>query len=147
MARLIGGTVAGYLVYFVLLFALMSVAWFLLGANGAFQPGTWDVTGTWIAIMLIASLLSGVAACRLGAGLAKHGWAPMALAGLVIVMGLLFAWPVLTGVIPAPPLPRPEPLPMLDAMSQGQAPIWVALANPLFGAVGVLLGTRSLPKA
>lgn len=140
MPRLIGGTLLGYVVYFAIVFALMTAAWLLLGANGAFRPGAWDVTSTWIVIMLLASLTGGMVAGYPRIAADPRG--PMALAGLVVVMGVLFAWPLLAGTATAPTMPRPDQLPMFDAMSQGQAPLWVALVNPLLGAVGVLLGAR-----
>ena len=147
MARLIGSTIVGYLAYFLLVFVLMSAAWFLLGANGAFKPGVWDVTGMWIALLLLASLLAGLTA-GFGVGrIVKAARAPLVLAGLVILLGVLLAWPVLSGTAPAAPLPRPDQLPMFEAMAQGQAPIWVALLNPVLGAVGVLMGARGRPPA
>ena len=142
MGRLIGATLVGYLAYFLLVFALRSAAGLLLGANGAFQARVWDVTGLSIILMLLASLVGALATGNGCARFVKDNRVPVALAGVVILMGLLFAWPVLTGAVPAPPLPRPETLPMFEAMAQGQAPVWVALLNPVIGAVGVLLGAR-----
>ena len=147
MARLIGGIIAGYLGYFLVVFILMSLAWLLLGADGAFRPGVWDVTGMWIALMLLASLLAGLAAGFSVGRIAKDGRAPLALAGFVLLMGLVLAWPVLSGAAPAALTPRPEQLPMFEAMSQGQAPLWVALLNPVLGALGVVLGARGRPPA
>jgi hypothetical protein len=147
MARLIGGIIAGYLAYFLVVFILMSVAWLLLGANGAFRPGVWDVTVMWSALMVLASLLAGLTA-GFGVGrIAKDERTPLALAGFVLLMGLVLAWPVISGAAPAAPTPRPEQLPMFDAMAQGQAPLWVALLNPVLGTAGVLLGARGRPPA
>jgi hypothetical protein len=147
VARLIGGTLAGYVLYFILVFVLASAGWLVLGANGAFQPGVWDVTGTWIALMLVASLIGGVIAGYWIGPLTRDPRGPMALAGLIIVLGLVFALPVLTGSAPVPALPRPEQLPMFEAMANGQAPVWVAILNPVLGAAGALFGTGLSRKA
>ncbi len=147
MARLIGGTVAAYVIYFVAVFVLVSAGWLVLGANGAFHPGVWDVTGIWIALMLVASLLGGVGAGYGIGPITKDPRGPMALAGLIILMGVVFAWPVLAGTAPVPTLPRPEQLPMFEAMANGQAPVWVAILNPVLGAAGALFGSGLPPKA
>jgi uncharacterized membrane protein YeaQ/YmgE (transglycosylase-associated protein family) len=60
---------------------------------------------------------------------------------VVVVLGAIFAVPVLTA--PAgPPPPRPEGLAMMEAMKQGVQPGWVALLNPVLGAVGAIVGAR-----
>lgn len=141
MARLIGGTLVGYVVYFALVFLLMTAAWAVLGV-GAFKPGVWEVTGLWIGLMLLASFLAALIAGLGSARFMKDARGPAALAGLIILFGILFAWPVLTGTMPVPPLPRPDTLPMSEAMEKGQAPLWVALVNPTLGALGALLGAR-----
>ena len=53
MLRNILAAIAGYFVMALALFVLMSVVWMILGANGAFQPGSYEVTGTWIIATII----------------------------------------------------------------------------------------------
>ncbi len=63
--------VVGYIVMFALLFVAFSVMWMVLGADGAFAPGTWDVSGAWIG----TALLSGSSPRRLVDSSARS-WRP-----------------------------------------------------------------------
>lgn len=65
----------------------------------------------------------------------------MALAGLVIVLGLLTAIPVLMANDPRPNV-RDASVGNMEAMMNARQPAWIALLNPLIGAVGVMLGSR-----
>ncbi len=141
MAKVLAGVVAGYVVMLAVVFGLMSLAWMVLGAEGAFQPGTFQVTGTWIALSIVVALLAAVAGGWTCARIAPDPRAIRLLVGLVVVLGVIFAIPVLTA--PAgPPTPRPEGLAMMEAMKQGVQPAWVALLNPALGAIGALIGSR-----
>jgi hypothetical protein len=64
--------------------------------------------------------------------------------GLVFVLGVVFAIPVLTAAPDAMAAlgPRPDEIPMMDAMSRAQQPVWTALLNPVLGVAGVWLGAR-----
>ncbi len=141
MAKVLAGVVVGYVVMLAVVFGLMSLAWMVLGAEGAFQPGTFQVTGTWIALSIVVALLAAVAGGWACARITLDPRAIRLLVGLVVVLGVIFAIPVLTA--PAgPPTPRPEGLAMMEAMKQGVQPAWVALLNPALGAIGALIGSR-----
>ncbi len=141
MAKVLAGVVAGYVVMLAVVFGLMSLAWMVLGADGAFRPGTFEVTGTWIAASIVVALLAAVAGGWTCARITPDPRAIRLLVGLVVVLGVIFAIPVLTA--PAgPPAPRPAGLAMMEAMKQGVQPAWVALLNPALGAIGALIGSR-----
>src|SRR6187549_3791030 len=108
VGRAIGGAVVGYLVLFVTIFALMSATWFALGAAGAFEPGVWNLSATWIATALAVA--------------AFGGW--------------------LAGKVPQGALPRPDQLPMFEAMGHAVAPPWTAIVQPLLNAAFALLASR-----
>jgi hypothetical protein len=145
MGRIIGSVVAGYVVMFAVVFALMSLAWMVLGAEGSFQPGSWDVNMTWIAVTLVVGLVAAVVGGLACAWIARDRRGPLWLVGLVVVLGIAMAIPVLLGAGEEAPGPRPDTMPMFDAMSNAKQPPWVALLNPLIGAVGVLIGARMRP--
>ena len=63
-----------------------------------------------------------------------------ALAGLVLVLGILFALPTLMGEPTTEA--RADDLPMFEAMSKAMTPPWVAFLNALVGAAGVIVGGR-----
>lgn len=139
MGRVIGSIVLGYVVIFLAVFGLMTASWVVLGPAGAFQPGSWEVTGLWNGLMLAAGLIAAVVGGYLCATVSRDMRGPKGLIGVVIVLGILFALPVLSGTPPATG-PRPDSLPMFEAMANGIQPVWVALLNPLLGAVGVWWG-------
>ena len=142
MGRIIGSAIVGYLVIFPSVFLLMTLAWVALGPAGAFKPGVWDVTPLWIALMLLAGFVAAFAGGWVASKVAGDARGPKLLAAIVFVLGIVFALPVLTGSMPVAELPRPDQMPMFDAMNKGRQPAWVALLNPVIGAVGVLLGAR-----
>ncbi len=142
MGRIIGSVIAGYVAMFAVVFMLMSLAWVALGAGGSFQPGSWNVSWTWILVTVVVGLVAAIAGGYLCALIARDPRGPKWLVGVVVVLGILMAIPVITGggdVAAAGP--RPETMPMFDAMSNAIQPVWVALLNPLLGAVGVLIGS------
>ena len=56
MPRLIGAVLLGYIAMVIIVFCGMSLAWLALGPDGAFQPGAYDVTTTWILVSLVIGL-------------------------------------------------------------------------------------------
>lgn len=142
MARIVGGVIAGYVAMFALLFVVFSAAYMTLGASGAFQPGSWNPSGGWIALTIVLGFGAAIAGGYVCATIARDRRGPLGLVGLVIVLGVLSAIPALTGGDPAAAGPRPETVPMFEAMSNAVQPAWVALLNPVLGAVGVLVGAR-----
>lgn len=145
MGRAIGSAVAGYVVDFFVMFGLMTLAWFAVGTGGAFRPGVWEVTVLWLALLLAASFVAGLVGGVVSKKIDPSGRGARILAGLIVVLGIVFALPILTGSVPVPELPRPDSLPMFEAMGKGQQPAWSALLIPVLGAVGALVGGR--PKA
>lgn len=141
MGRLIGSVVAGYVVMFAVVFLLMTAAWMVLGADGAFQPGNWDVTGTWALLSVGVGLVAAVGGGYLCATIARDPRGPLWLIGVTLILGIVLAIPVLTGG-DATATPRPDDLSMGDAMTNAVQPAWTALLNPIIGAVGVWLGAR-----
>jgi hypothetical protein len=135
MGRNIGVAVLGYVVMFVGVFLLMTIAWMILGADGAFEPGTWDISFVWI----VASIFVGLFAAIPGGMLAEKlgdGRALKILIGIVVVLGVASA-------IPDPgsaPAIRPDGISMWDAVSSAVQPRWLALLNPVIGVVGIMIG-------
>jgi hypothetical protein len=106
MGRLIGAVVVGYLVMLVLVFASFSLTFILIGPNLAFQPGTYDVSVTWIVLSIILGLLAAMCGgyvCRRIAGQSK---AVAALAAVVAILGVASA---LSVVLSAPSRVEPRP--------------------------------------
>jgi len=142
MGKRIAGVVAGYLTMMVMVFGLMSLGWVAVGAEGAFKPGVFVTTDLWqaisIAVAVIAALFGGRVARRIGGDRETV----VGLAVLVFVLGVVFAIPVVMADPALATLPRPDGLAMMDAVQQAQQPAWVAIANPIIGAIGAMLGGR-----
>ena len=144
MGRAIGGAVLGYIVMVLVIFCGLTAAWFALGSDGAFRPGVYDVSTTWVVISIIVGIIAALAGGRTARAVAKTITGPRILAGLVIVLGILSALPGLS-MDPASAVRDPS-LSMFDAMAQARTPVWVLFLNPVIGAIGALIGGNALQK-
>ena len=147
LARNIGAAVLGWVTMVVAVVVLNFAMWMALGPDGAFRPGSWDVTWGWslgsIAIGLPAAIAGGLVCSKIADG----PWGVRFLVAIVVVLGVLVAlgnleMTGLEGVADVDPGPRPDDVGMLEAMSAAQQPIWMTWLNPLIGAVGAILGGR-----
>lgn len=139
MVRKIVGVIVGYIVMALVVFLTFSAAYLIMGANHAFKPGTYDVSLRWAALSFVLSLIAAIVGGYVCALIAKSTRAAQVLAGIVIVLGILVAIPVLTSTDTRPNR-RPDTVPNMQAMQSARTPKWVAILNPIVGAVGVLVG-------
>lgn len=138
MGRSILAVVAGYLAMGFLVFALFTGAYLSMGADKAFQPQSYDPSMLWIIVSFVLGLIAAVIGGVVCAAIAKRPRPVTALALAVVVLGVLLAFPTIAA---APdPAPRTGDVPNLEAMTKARTPAWVAFANPVVGAVGVMLG-------
>lgn len=140
MARLIAAIVVGYLVMFVLVFATFTGAYALLGADGSFRPGSYEVTGTWVAVSVILSFLAAVAGGLVAARVGRSTRAAALLAVVVVILGVIFAIPSLNA--PKTDDVRTADVSNSEAMMKAQQPPVVTIITPVIGALGVLTGAR-----
>lgn len=140
MLRSIGAVIGGYVVMFVLVFVTFSGLYLAIGADGAFEPGTYDVSMMWIVTSIVLSILAALAGGYVCESISRGGKAAVGLAILVAVLGLVAAIPPLT----APPSneARTADVPNMEAMMKAKAPAWAALLNPFIGAAGALAGAK-----
>jgi hypothetical protein len=142
MLKIVGGVIAGYLVMFILIFVTFSGAYLAMGTDGAFKPGSYDVTPLWIGVSTVLGLGAAIAGGFVCALIAKDRRGPLALAGLVLILGILMAIPILTGADNGAPPVRDASVGNLQAMQYAKTPAWVALLNPILGAVGAVIGGK-----
>ena len=138
MLRQIGATVAGYIVMAVAVFVSFTLAYLALGADGAFQPGTYEVSVLWVATAVLLGLLAAVVGGLVCSAISRGGRAPKVLAVIVLVLGFSSAIPVLMDK--AEPASREGDVGYVEAMQNAKQPDWFALINPFIGAVGILAG-------
>ncbi len=131
---------AGYVVMAFAVFGLFSLLWMILGPSGSFQPGSWEVTGTWAAGSVVAGLLAAVLGGIVCARLAHDQKAVWILIVIVVALGVVAALAPVQGVAG----PRPDEVSMMEATVSASQPAWVTWLNPVLGAVGAWLGSRRL---
>jgi hypothetical protein len=64
------------------------------------------------------------------------------LAGMVLVLGLLFVYPALNPAADLRPTTRMSGEDFMVSMTNARQPAWIAVMNPLLGLAGVLIGAR-----
>lgn len=141
MFRMVGAVIGGYLVSFVLVFGLLTGLYAVLGAEGAFQPGTYHLSTTWMVAAMVLGFAAYMVAGFVARLIAPGSSAPLVLAVAVVGLGLLFAIPVLRAARTDPEV-RPPGVTMLEAMSKAKQPTAATLGGPVLGAVAVFLGGR-----
>lgn len=140
MGRTILSVIVGYLAMFAVVFLSLSLAYLSMGQERAFQPESYDVSAVWLAVMFAVSAVAALAGGFVCASIAGSPKAPVALAAVVLVLGLLSAIPAL---MPSPtPAPRQGNIGNLEAMNNARQPAWVAMLLPAIGAGVALAGAK-----
>lgn len=139
MLRAIGSVVLGYIVMLVTVFITFTLAYAIIGTGGAFKEYSYDVSTLWAVVSILLSLAAAIAGGLVCASVARSATPPKVLAGLVVVLGLVMAVPALQQAGPVED-PRPDSVGNMEAMMNARQPAWIALLNPIIGAVGVLAG-------
>jgi len=140
MTKDVGAALAGYLSMIVLVLGFFWLAYAVLGADGVFEPASFDVTRTWIAVstvlIAIASTIGGIVTVAAR----SHRRSVTLLAALVLVSGLLLT----TQELNAPDDPtggmRMAPVTNVEAMTYARQPGPIAIVYTLIGVAGVLFG-------
>jgi len=141
MLRLAGGVVVGYLAMALVVFGTFSLAFQLMGPEGAFRPGSYEISAAWAVTSVILGFFAAVAGGWISVTFARSRVAPRVLAGIVVILGVAAAMPALARGDEEPP-PRKQTVDATEAMANARQPAWLALLNPLIGVTGVLLGAR-----
>lgn len=142
---------AGYATMFLIVALGLTGAYFAMGADNAFKPGTYDITTIWLvtmeAIGLLAAALAGITCAKIS----KHS--QRAVLSLIALAILLSAVNITTVALADTPAPedsiRAQETSNWDAMIEAgnHMPLWVTLLDPIVGTVGLLIGvTLVRPK-
>lgn len=141
MLRAILGVILGFVVMAVLVFTGLTAIYLVMGAEWSFKPESYDVSMQWLIVWFVVSLVAAGVGGLVCAGVSRSSQAPLALAAVVFIVGLLSALPNLAVKNDAPKK-RTSEVGNLEAMAQAQQPTWVAFATPLIGALGVVGGGK-----
>ena len=142
MLRKIAGIVAGYVVVAILVFATFTLAYLAMGTDGAFRPGTYEVSHLWLAASIVLGLAAAVVGglvCRI---VSRSSRASLVLALLVLVLGLVMAFMALATPDVERPSVRAGDVGNTEAMNNARQPDWLTVINPFLGAFGVMIGAR-----
>ncbi len=77
--------------------------------------------------------------------IAGRSLGPKILAAAMLVFGVITAVPVIRGT-QAEPGPRPADEAMQDTLKKLEEPTWVAIANPIVGFAGVMIGAAAVRR-
>lgn len=128
--------IAGYLTMAVIVVAFLFGLYAVVGTSGAFLQGSYESSMVWNVASLVLGFVAALAGGWVCSAIAPNAKASYWLAGIVFVLGVLFAIPSFGA---HPQEVRPDTLSGMDAMQKAYTPVWVALLNPVIGAIGVLL--------
>ena len=140
MVRSILAVIGSYIAMCILVMALFMAMWFGLGLDVLLKPGSFQGS---IVITILApaiSLVCGIFGGWLCATIARSLKPVTALSLLVLILGLVMAYFTLQKPYPADP--RPAGMTVQQLMEVGREPNWFAIANPIIGAVAVMIGGR-----
>lgn len=140
MLRTVGAVVGGYFVMALVMFLAFTAAYVAMGADRAFAPNSYDVSGLWLVVWFVVSLGTAVIGGWVARKIAPASKAPLALAVLVLILGGAMAIPALTAAKPTKE--RTSETPAIEAMTSAYQPPWTAIANPIIGFAGVMIGGR-----
>ncbi len=138
MLRSILAVIATYIVMTILVIGLFMGLWFGFGPNRLLKPGSFEgnllITIAAPSITVFCGLFGGWMCARISRGTKPV----LVLACIVLGLGMLMAYFTLQK--PFPTGPRDPNMSVAELMDKGREPTWVALSNPILGAMGVLVG-------
>jgi hypothetical protein len=141
MLKSILAVIVSYVAMFIFLFAAFTGCYLVLGAEGAFQSDSYNVTTVWIALTVVVCLLAGIIGGLLCAVISKSKRTCQIFAFIVFFGGLLACIPAIKRSPNAPNI-RAGEVSNLEAMGLAVSPMWLHLLTPVISAAGVLLGAR-----
>ena len=142
MLRSVLAVIVAYILMFILQVAVFTTIYTLVGADWSFKPASYQASTRWTVMQFAVLMVTGIIGGLICVVIARGGKAPLALAGLVLVLG--FGLAVLgTALRPADTHAiRAGNVPNMEAMSKARHPTWVVFLGPVIGAVGVVIGGK-----
>ena len=141
MLKSIAGVIVGYVAMFSVAFAAYTAAYFGLGADRAFEPGTYALSGLWVGLVIAITFIAGLIGGLTCAAISKSRTTGVVFALIVVVLGFVFELPNIMKKDHTP-VARTGDVSNLEAMGKAQPPVWLCLLNPFLAGAAVLIGTR-----
>src|SRR5205085_1250395 len=131
-----------YVEIFILNFLGFVTLYAIIGPTNAFKPGLYLASNRWMAITTVIIFITAIIAGLICAAIAKGGKAPLALAIVVVVLGMLLAIPTVMKAQANSKLVRPANVPSMEAAQKAYWPTWTPFTFPIISAIGVLIGGK-----
>jgi hypothetical protein len=142
MVRSVIAVIAGYVLMIILQVAAFMTIYTVMGADWSFKPRAYQASTRWTLMQFAVVLVTAAIAGFVCAMISRSGKAPLALAGLVLLLGLALA----AGKVMTQPADTHEvrfgPVSNMEAMKKARHPAWVIFLGPFIGAVGVVIGGK-----
>ena len=142
MARKIIGVIVGYVAMAAFVFLSFTILYLILGTEGSFQPGSYQVSTTWLVLSFILGFIGALIGGYICALIAKNNKAAIWLAGIVLALGLIIAIPQLNVSEEEMNKIREGDVPNMEAMQNAKQPALALILNPFIGAIGIWAGSR-----
>ena len=142
MVRSIIAVVVSYITMFVLNFLGFVGLYAIVGPGQAFKPRLYLASNRWIAMGVGVMFVSGIIAGLICAAIARGRKSTLALAVLILVVGMLLAIPTIMKSRANAGIVRAGEVPAMEAMEKASWPIWAPFAFPFVSAIGALVGGR-----
>ena len=142
MARSIIAVIASYVAMFVLAFMGFTCAYLIVGSDVAFKPGIYEASTSWIGIAFVINVVVAIIGGFVCALIAKGGKAPLALAILAVILGLVIAIADMNKEKTNAGRVRGPSTRQMEVIQKAYWPVWVPFTFPLTSAIGVLIGGR-----
>ena len=139
MLKSIVGVIVGYLVMMFVAFCAYTAAYLGLGADRAFEAGTYTLSGIWIGLVIAITIISGLLGGLTCAAISKSRTTGLVFALIVFVLGFVFELP---NIMDHAPKARAGDIANMEAMKKAQPPVWLLFLNPFLAGAAVLMGTR-----
>ena len=142
MVRSIIAVIVSYISMFVLNFLGFVGLYAVVGPRHAFRPRLYLASNRWIVMGVAVMIVSGIIAGLLCAAIARGRKATLALAGLILVVGLLLAIPAVMKSRANAGMVRAGDVSSMEAMEKASWPVWAPLVFPFVSAVGAIVGGK-----
>jgi peptidoglycan biosynthesis protein MviN/MurJ (putative lipid II flippase) len=142
MLRSVLGVIVGYIVMFILQVAAFMTIYTMMGPDWSFRPGSYEASVPWTAMQFSVILITAIIAGFICALIARGGKAPLALAGVVLVLGLVLGATSMAMRPADTHEVRTGNVPNMEAMSKARHPSWVIFLGPVIGALGAVIGGK-----
>ena len=136
--RGIAGVIVGYIFIVAFIMGTFSLLYLAMGADNAYKAGTYVVSMTWIIPTFIIGLIAAFIAGWLCFLIARSRVAVIVFAAIVLFLGIGLA--VSQALVDLPLEERKGEVSNFEAMQKSVTPTWVAVVNPVLGAMGILIG-------